>query len=776
MALRFNSLKTRMALVVAVVIMSILSCHGLYLILTKQKELRQDIEQRALLFAQLTRAPICVGYDTYYSSGYYKFRELVRDHLRLAPDVESLAITNVNGRVLFDSADVDEPSARGEVEGRSVSDPEQLEAIKRLEPTLLRGHDAAGRQTLEVVAPYIEDWGRHRLTVLYRISYKNLRPSVIRLAYAALGLALTAIAVSVLVAFALASRITRPLEELTRGAQGIAEGNFGNPLAIRSGDEMQILADAFNHMTARLKANVDELEESNKKLAMVNEELKELDRMKSDLLANVSHELRTPLTAIKGYTDYILEGKLGVINEKQEKGLVVVQRNLDRLARSINALLDFSRMEMGRVSLNLQPFALPQLVEQIHTSLRSELEKKGVSFAMDFPADLPGVIADRDKISQVVENLVINAVKFTPEGGRITVSARRSRAGGRPAAEIQVRDTGIGIPRSQLGKIFVRFHQVDGSTTRRFGGVGLGLAIVKSILDAHGAPIAVESTEGAGTTFRFCLPVLERVEGTPRTTPPGGRPTTGIVLVVSDEPAVLGSVADHLEDKGLAVRTASHVSEACDVAVRERPHLILVDLLLADGSALDLLRTLKEDPMTRSTPVLVVSAGDQAPGGGVALRAAECLTKPPERGPLLQAVRRNLDPALRRTPAALVIDEPETAEFLRSTLEDEGFTVAVAHDGNGADAALAGAAPDLLLLGMTAPGVPGLKLLEDAGRNERGTCVPVVVLTGRGETGGGGERPRRTPARSVDPRALVAQVLRYLGERTAVEGMRRTTS
>src|SRR4029077_3991388 len=116
-----------------------------------------------------------------------------------------------------------------------------------------------------------------------------------------------------------------------------------------------------------------QLEESNKKLAAVNEELKELDRMKSDLLANVSHELRTPLTAIKGYTDYILERKLGTITDKQEKGLMVVQRNLERLSKTINALLDFSRMEMGRITLSVQPFNLAQLVDQIFTTVRSEM-------------------------------------------------------------------------------------------------------------------------------------------------------------------------------------------------------------------------------------------------------------------------------------------------------------------------------------------------------------------------------------------------------------------
>jgi signal transduction histidine kinase len=529
MALSLRSLKTRTALAIASVITAILVLNAVYLILSKQAELKENIEKDADRFARLTKALICVGYEDYYQSGLYKFRELIRDAMRLGPDVERIEIVSVSGKVLFDSDELSQTGMQRseDLKDRFVRDPARLEAIKGLEPTHLHGRDPQGNEMLEIVAPYLEDWGRHRLSVSYHVSYRNLRPNIDRLIYATGGLTLVSIALSVVVAVTLASRITRPLEKLTAGAQGIADGRFDRRLEIRSNDELEILADAFNHMSERLKQNVEQLEESNRKLAAANEDLKELDRMKSDLLANVSHELRTPLTAIKGYTDYILDRKLGGITEKQEKGLLVVQRNLDRLSRSINALLDFSRMDVGRISLNILPFPLPALLDQVLTTLRSELEKKQVTFGADVEPGLPHIIADREKVSKVIENLVINAIKFTPPGGRITVSARKS-GGARPAAELTVQDTGIGIPEGELGKIFNRFHQVDGSTTRRFGGVGLGLAIVKSILEAHGSSITVESEEGRGAAFRFYLPVLERgdsrgvgVEGEPVPHPSG---------------------------------------------------------------------------------------------------------------------------------------------------------------------------------------------------------------------------------------------------------------
>ena len=510
MLFRVTSLKTRTALAIVSVIGATLLANAVYLILAKREELKRDTEKHAELFAELTHASIAALYATHRDSAPDVLRAELERYLDLEPDVRQILVADLDGRILFDSGPRDGSRAdAGWPTGGQIRDRQRLDAIRGTQPRLLRMSDPSG-DGFEVIAPDVDEGGSHGLSVAYRISYDALRPGVRRLIYATGALTLLSLLASLLVVMALASRITRPLQELTAGAKEIAEGQYGRRLELRSRDELQVLAETFNHMSERLKHNVEELEDSNEKLAAANEDLRELDRVKSDLLANVSHELRTPLTAIKGYTDYILEGRLGPITEKQERGLVVVQRNLERLSKSINALLDYARMETGRLALNVQPFDLAQLLEQIVTTLRSELERKRIGFLSRVATDLPPVIADRERVSQVLENLVINALKFTPEGGRITVGASRGRLAGRPAAEILVSDTGIGIPEAQIGKVFARFHQVDGSSTRRFGGVGLGLAIVKSILDAHGTAIAVESAVGLGTTFRFSLPILEK--------------------------------------------------------------------------------------------------------------------------------------------------------------------------------------------------------------------------------------------------------------------------
>ncbi len=525
MALRLGSLKTRTALANALAVALILVANSVYLLLAERAELeraREAMEEHATAFARLTEPEIGRAFEA--GGGAQaapRFHALIRSYLGLEPSLQRIRILLPSGETLFDSLRLGQGAGLAP-EQRLVrlNEPELAEAARQrtFRKLPLR---SAGRSLddLEVVVPHASDSGEHLFSLAYHVTFQGLVPAMYRRYLTMLWLTVVSVLAALLVAAVLASRITRPIQELTRGALLIGEGNFERRLEVGGDDEIRILADTLNHMAARLRENIEKLEDSNRRLAGLNEELKELDRMKSDLLANVSHELRTPLTAIKGYTDYILEGKLGPIGDKQEKGLTVIQRNLERLSRSINALLDFSTMDVGRLSLNLQPFALVLLVEQIHQTLRSELDRKQLRFLSELPAGLPAVIADRDKLAQVLENLVINAIKFTPSGGLIRVAAARDDARGRGAVEVSVSDSGIGIPEDQIGKIFNRFHQVDGSTTRRFGGVGLGLAIVRSILDAHGASIRVESRPGQGSTFRFWLPATGRDEAHPPSLP-----------------------------------------------------------------------------------------------------------------------------------------------------------------------------------------------------------------------------------------------------------------
>ena len=231
--------------------------------------------------------------------------------------------------------------------------------------------------------------------------------------------------------------------------------------------------------------------------------LRQLERVRTEFVANVSHELRTPLTAIQGYLETLLSGAL----EEQDNArrfLEIVLRHSERLGRLLNDLTDLSNIELGKVALRREPVRVDEVVASVVAIIAPRAARSRVAVTAQVPADLPEVSADRDRLAQVLINLVDNAVKYTPEGGSVTVTARRLEEN---AIEMAVTDTGIGIPRADLPRITERFYRVDKARSRELGGTGLGLAIVKHLVMAHGGELGIESEQERGTTVRFTLPI-----------------------------------------------------------------------------------------------------------------------------------------------------------------------------------------------------------------------------------------------------------------------------
>jgi two-component system sensor histidine kinase/response regulator len=241
-------------------------------------------------------------------------------------------------------------------------------------------------------------------------------------------------------------------------------------------------------------------------LEKANQELRKIDEMKSEFVSVASHELRTPLAAIKNAVQLMLQGKTGEINENQKKFLSMAERNINRLTGILNSLLDLSRIESGKIGLKFEELDLRGSIEFILSSLKPQADGKSIQLKMEIPEKLPSVYGDREKVEQILTNLVGNAIKFTPEGGEISVSAKPLEEGEHMVA-ISVRDSGIGIPGDQLEKIFEKFHQVEDSLRRSITGTGLGLAITKGLVEAHHGKIWVESEVGKGSTFTFTLPM-----------------------------------------------------------------------------------------------------------------------------------------------------------------------------------------------------------------------------------------------------------------------------
>ncbi len=247
-----------------------------------------------------------------------------------------------------------------------------------------------------------------------------------------------------------------------------------------------------------------DLEGRTEELNRVNRRLKQLDEMRSNLLANVSHELQTPLVSIRGYTEMILKERLGPISEEQRKGLSLSLKNIDRLISMIDNLMAFSRTDPILRELNLTRVELQPLIEEVVALLEEKITGKDLQVSVELERDGLAVRADRDTVLQVFLNLLSNAVKFSYRGGSIRISARQVGAG---YVSASVRDRGVGIPEEDLGRVFERHYQVQRPSTKKSPGSGIGLAIVRDILRLHGCTIDVRSEEGRGSEFSFTLPL-----------------------------------------------------------------------------------------------------------------------------------------------------------------------------------------------------------------------------------------------------------------------------
>jgi signal transduction histidine kinase len=278
-------------------------------------------------------------------------------------------------------------------------------------------------------------------------------------------------------------------------------------LEVRTGDEIQLLAEEFNKMNESLRGAYDDLErkvmERTRDLAVANARLQELDRLKSDFVSNVSHELRTPLTAIKGAVDLILREVAGPLTEKQIHYLTRVRSNTQHLAGLINDVLDLSKIESGRIDVKSTRVSLGGLMHEVVENLRPVAAEKVIAVETTLPEPPILVWADRDKMNQVLMNLIGNAIKFTPAEGRVTVTASTTVNGN---IQVAVSDTGPGISSEENERIFDKFYQIAAAGDGKPKGTGLGLAICKALVELHGGRIWVESEMNRGSTFYFTLP------------------------------------------------------------------------------------------------------------------------------------------------------------------------------------------------------------------------------------------------------------------------------
>jgi PAS domain S-box-containing protein len=497
------------------------------------------------------------------------------------------------------------------------------------------------------------------------------------------------------------------------------------------------------------------------------------NRAKSTFLANMSHELRTPLNAIIGYSEMLQEEAEELGDEAFVPDLEKIRSAGKHLLSMIDDILDISKIEAGRMDLYLETFDIHALIESAVATARPLVEKNGNTVEVNCRDNLDTMHADMTKVRQVLLNLLSNAAKFT-QNGKIAIGVERIKneqlkminqeessqilISNSEFLSFRVADTGIGMTKEQLQRVFQPFTQADASTTRKYGGTGLGLAISQRLCQMMGGSIEASSTLGSGSTFTVLLPsaiqqpeIANKVRDSARSP---GAPAAGTVLVVDDDPISRDLIERALCRQGLHIEVADGGEQALRLAKKLRPDVITLDVIMPGMDGWTVLSALKADPELASIPVILLSfVGNKSLG--FALGASDYLTKPVDGkrlAALLNKYRRDQDCVASNnlTGQILIVeDDVATRKILRRILEKQGWAVTEADSGRAALEKLEIARPHLILLDLMLPDMDGFELIGELRKSHSRDPIPIVAITGKD----------LTPAESQQLNGYVARVL-----------------
>ncbi len=509
---------------------------------------------------------------------------------------------------------------------------------------------------------------------------------------------------------------------------------------------------ALTDLATQLKIHSDEIKQKNAQLEQAN-------RMKSEFLANMSHELRTPLNAIIGFSEVLKDGMIGDLEAEQNDYVSDIFTSGKHLLSLINDILDLSKIEAGKMELELEPVNVSDMLRNSISIIKEKAVAHRIRLDCDFGDDLDTCFLDARKAKQIIYNLLSNAVKFTPNEGRVELGVRRVMAKalnakhlGRPSPmnppavaaaeylEITVSDTGIGISETDKERLFTPFQQLESTLTKVYEGTGLGLVMLKRLAELHGGAVGMDSVEGKGSTFVVWLPYLVSEEQ--------AQAQTAAVRVLENKQAVADVKAHHhtvlmveddeksarlmrvqLEDGGYAIRHAISAEQALEMLDEELPDLITLDIMLPGMDGWDLMQALKQRPDTARIPVVVVSMVADS-DKGFSLGASDVLQKPVERQLLLNAIG-GLDFSLVGKQVLVVDDDPKAVELVSRHLSDVGCGVLKAYGGKEAIEIAEAEYPDLMILDLMMPKVSGFDVVEKLKKTPELARIPIIILTAK---------------------------------------------
>jgi PAS domain S-box-containing protein len=487
-------------------------------------------------------------------------------------------------------------------------------------------------------------------------------------------------------------------------------------------DEGVLISSAIRDIT-RQKSLEDQLREQYYRV-------QEANRLKSEFLANMSHELRTPLHAIIGFAELMHNGKAGPVSSDHKEYLGDILTSSRHLLQLINDVLDLAKIESGKVEFHPEPVDIDRVVAEITDVTRAMATAKHMQIETAIDADARQFTTDVGKFKQVLYNYVSNAIKFTPDGGRVTI---RARGHGSDAIRFEVEDTGIGVSPEDAARLFVEFQQLDAGAGKKFQGTGLGLALTKRIVEAQGGHVGVEPAPGGGALFYAILPRQGKVA-----TPPSAERLPGElvprILIVQRESRERDWLGRALERAGYTIEVADSPQAALAACSSRSYDAITIEALFPDTLGRDLLAGIRAGGPNRETPVMMVAVSVEQ-NAGTALAVQDVVEKPSEPEDLLDLLRRTPLPVGGSGPILVVDDDPMALKLAETVLTKEGFAVRCSSNPVEALAVALTAPPSLVVLDLLMARMDGFEFLDRLRRNPSGRRVPVIVWTEKTITG-----------------------------------------
>ncbi|GET39632.1 response regulator [Microseira wollei] len=463
-------------------------------------------------------------------------------------------------------------------------------------------------------------------------------------------------------------------------------------------------------------------------------------KAKSEFLANMSHELRTPLTAILGLSEVLREETFGPLTAKQHQKLATIEQSGQHLLELINDVLDLSKIEAGKMELQLAPTDISGLCNASLAFVRQQAHQKRIQLTCQVPPQIGKIEIDERRMRQVLINLLSNSVKFTPEGGAVWLEVQADRE--REIVQFSVVDTGIGIAPQDINKLFRPFVQLEGALNRRYAGTGLGLALVRQVVELHGGSISLESEVGKGSRFTVSVPWRQKSEAIAHQESCISYPycfNLNQVLIVEDSAPAAEQVAHYLLELGVKNYTIHSLGTGTTAAALQlNPDAIILDLQLPDRSGWDVLAQLRSEQKTQHIPILIVSVADEPARTGD-LGVCEYLVKPFSRHQFQLALRKliakrdatdNPKPAAETTPLILLAEDSETTIYtIVEYLEVKGYRMATALNGIQAVQMTKQLKPDLVLMDIQIPEMDGLEATRQIRADGEIAATPIIALT-----------------------------------------------